>query len=166
MFRRGAYLASRLAKSSSQITFSLFFFFNDTATTKIYTLSLHDALPICLHPVTHFALLPVRAALARQEFRLRLPVNATTLERVRMHALRTPGPLQVHVEDITDGRPPLLHRLDMPKSVILLGTSPRRMVPVVAREVLRRGPRNPVVLACRDEQMEMRLFVVRVQGLW
>src|SRR3712207_7142849 len=27
-------------------TFSFFFFFNDTATTEIYTLSLHDALPI------------------------------------------------------------------------------------------------------------------------
>src|SRR2546422_1974835 len=27
--------------------FVLFFFFNDTATTEIYTLSLHDALPIC-----------------------------------------------------------------------------------------------------------------------
>src|SRR5262245_64417739 len=27
--------------------FSHFFFFNDTATTEIYTLSLHDALPIC-----------------------------------------------------------------------------------------------------------------------
>src|SRR5690349_22743663 len=26
---------------------SLFFFFTDTATTEIYTLSLHDALPIC-----------------------------------------------------------------------------------------------------------------------
>src|SRR5260370_26975830 len=26
--------------------FSFFFFFNDTATTEIYTLSLHDALPI------------------------------------------------------------------------------------------------------------------------
>src|SRR5256885_13317742 len=26
-----------------------FFFFNDTATTEIYTLSLHDALPICPH---------------------------------------------------------------------------------------------------------------------
>src|SRR3712207_7328651 len=26
------------------------FFFNDTATTEIYTLSLHDALPICLWP--------------------------------------------------------------------------------------------------------------------
>src|SRR2546427_5337498 len=28
---------------------SLFFFFNDTATTEIYTLSLHDALPISDH---------------------------------------------------------------------------------------------------------------------
>src|SRR3712207_8803314 len=27
-----------------------FFFFNDTATTEIYTLSLHDALPISEHP--------------------------------------------------------------------------------------------------------------------
>src|SRR5256885_6654847 len=26
---------------------AFFFFFNDTATTEIYTLSLHDALPIC-----------------------------------------------------------------------------------------------------------------------
>src|SRR3989442_15837326 len=29
------------------IYISFFFFFNDTATTEIYTLSLHDALPIC-----------------------------------------------------------------------------------------------------------------------
>src|SRR5258707_9826191 len=29
------------------LPFSFFFFFNDTATTEIYTLSLHDALPIC-----------------------------------------------------------------------------------------------------------------------
>src|SRR5256885_10969229 len=28
----------------------VFFFFNDTATTEIYTLSLHDALPIYPHP--------------------------------------------------------------------------------------------------------------------
>src|SRR2546430_14363253 len=31
----------------SQLPIFLFFFFNDTATTEIYTLSLHDALPIC-----------------------------------------------------------------------------------------------------------------------
>src|SRR3712207_7677273 len=29
------------------MSISVFFFFNDTATTEIYTLSLHDALPIC-----------------------------------------------------------------------------------------------------------------------
>src|SRR3712207_9452573 len=31
----------------------LFFFFNDTATTEIYTLSLHDALPISGSAVDH-----------------------------------------------------------------------------------------------------------------
>src|SRR5260370_23663746 len=41
--------------------FSYFFFFNDTATTEIYTLSLHDALPICslgmrFTPSTKYAL--------------------------------------------------------------------------------------------------------------
>src|SRR5438067_13633714 len=30
----------------SFVFYSFFFFFNDTATTEIYTLSLHDALPI------------------------------------------------------------------------------------------------------------------------
>src|SRR5215813_14901039 len=30
----------------SPVSFVFFFFFNDTATTEIYTLSLHDALPI------------------------------------------------------------------------------------------------------------------------
>src|SRR5207253_10651424 len=32
----------------------VFFFFNDTATTEIYTLSLHDALPICITIVQFF----------------------------------------------------------------------------------------------------------------
>src|SRR5256885_13207947 len=31
----------------SHLAMVYFFFFNDTATTEIYTLSLHDALPIC-----------------------------------------------------------------------------------------------------------------------
>src|ERR1017187_10737335 len=30
-----------------RLSLTVFFFFNDTATTEIYTLSLHDALPIC-----------------------------------------------------------------------------------------------------------------------
>ena len=43
----------RMCSGVSVVFFSFFlffffvFFFNDTATTEIYTLSLHDALPIC-----------------------------------------------------------------------------------------------------------------------
>src|SRR5439155_20974042 len=46
------------------LTFLLFhsFFFTDTATTEIYTLSLHDALPIC---VTIFVILVVWFLLPR-----------------------------------------------------------------------------------------------------
>src|SRR5256885_11038297 len=42
---------SRIVRTPSD-TVSLFFFFNDTATTEIYTLSLHDALPISPAAVT------------------------------------------------------------------------------------------------------------------
>src|SRR4051812_16462199 len=38
--------SSHFAECSRSILPFLFFFFNDTATTEIYTLSLHDALPI------------------------------------------------------------------------------------------------------------------------
>src|SRR2546426_6379932 len=50
----------------------LFFFFNDTATTEIYTLSLHDALPISAR----------RAAVRRHLHRpQRLPGGLTQLRR-------------------------------------------------------------------------------------
>src|SRR2546423_15356027 len=41
-----------------------FFFFNDTATTEIYTLSLHDALPI-FRPVAGFSVLRLLWSLRR-----------------------------------------------------------------------------------------------------
>src|SRR2546430_3932706 len=43
----------------------LFFFFNDTATTEIYTLSLHDALPICAARTASFwvSTIPVASAM-------------------------------------------------------------------------------------------------------
>src|SRR5256885_3707061 len=43
-----------------------FFFFNDTATTEIYTLSLHDALPICVSKATGCCSMPSRSALWRR----------------------------------------------------------------------------------------------------
>src|ERR1017187_7529637 len=49
------------------------FFFNDPATTEIYTLSLHDALPICVGQAsTPAAGLQTRAAGSQLTFRLRL----------------------------------------------------------------------------------------------
>src|SRR2546422_5543448 len=46
--------------------FLLFFFFNDTATTEIYTLSLHDALPISIYP----AFIASVYALSRPDYRI------------------------------------------------------------------------------------------------
>src|SRR2546426_12753510 len=47
-------------------TSTLFFFFNDTATTEIYTLSLHDALPISQQPLAAFVLLADNHRTARK----------------------------------------------------------------------------------------------------
>src|SRR5256885_4603833 len=58
---------------------SFFFFFNDTATTEIYTLSLHDALPISLAD-------PARA--------LRLPGT-----QARLPDLPDPRPVRIQAED-------------------------------------------------------------------
>src|SRR3712207_7031172 len=44
-----------------------FFFFNDTATTEIYTLSLHDALPIWSTPRTHHPAYPHGAVADRAD---------------------------------------------------------------------------------------------------
>src|SRR2546422_7149461 len=55
-----------------------FFFFNDTATTEIYTLSLHDALPIC-------------QLLRRSPFANQLDEPLPELRRVRPMALRHRG---------------------------------------------------------------------------
>src|ERR1039457_7647984 len=56
------------ARGLDPCSFVLFFFFNDTATTEIYTLSLHDALPIYLLPVFAPPLHP-RASSARRAHR-------------------------------------------------------------------------------------------------
>src|SRR2546421_6035487 len=53
-----------------------FFFFNDTATTEIYTLSLHDALPIC----------------SRSRFLMR-----TAMRRRSVSSLVSPGPRRVPI---------------------------------------------------------------------
>src|SRR5260370_14599085 len=64
-------------------------FFNDTATTEIYTLSLHDALPISARGT------PVSVSLAARAARLPAPLSAVVLRgRVATEAdvAQPPGP--------------------------------------------------------------------------
>src|SRR5690348_17902626 len=53
-------------RSHHRVSLSFFFFFNDTATTEIYTLSLHDALPIfaCCRLITAIFCVAAEPALA------------------------------------------------------------------------------------------------------
>src|SRR3712207_8716802 len=89
----------------------MFFFFNDTATTEIYTLSLHDALPILVHQ-------------SRQEGRLgsevgELAAGALTFDQDELEAVLLP-----------------LDRLvTVPRS-----TTPRRLEAVVAEHGFSRYP--------------------------
>src|SRR6266480_7973704 len=66
--------------------FMFFFFFNDTATTEIYTLSLHDALPILPAPAAGIAL--------RRPRRHRCRGNRT---QVRVRSEEHTSELQSHV---------------------------------------------------------------------
>src|SRR2546429_7712095 len=54
--------------------FSLFFFFNDTATTEIYTLSLHDALPIYVAKESGFSSTTVSIVLNNAPLARYIPV--------------------------------------------------------------------------------------------
>src|SRR5258708_39632762 len=55
--------------------FFCFFFFNDTATTEIYTLSLHDALPIFIaHTAIRSSSVPLKSSALRKYSVPPLPV--------------------------------------------------------------------------------------------
>src|SRR5213082_1420241 len=85
-------------------TYIIFFFFNDTATTEIYTvsdtLSLHDALPIC-QPIPNLVLSnSLRAAVTGMAKTLsaelapdRITVNCLAPDAIRTDALRRLGDL-------------------------------------------------------------------------
>src|SRR2546427_9208054 len=64
--------------------FSLFFFFNDTATTEIYTLSLHDALPIYQGPAPVIEGLPVVGV--QVHTRAELPLGVRDRKSTRLNS--------------------------------------------------------------------------------
>src|SRR5690554_8042461 len=66
------------------IPYFFFFFFNDTATTEIYTLSLHDALPIFIpstfkRPVSSWKALNLRKTLLMASSVRLKPLNCSRL---------------------------------------------------------------------------------------
>src|SRR2546430_10880342 len=60
MLHRTRLTVAQHRSASAGPRFSVFFFFNDTATTEIYTLSLHDALPICALGISDINGVPAR----------------------------------------------------------------------------------------------------------
>src|SRR5258707_14135254 len=69
-------LRSLLFSCVTLLSLFFFFFFNDTATTEIYTLSLHDALPIS-SDAEH------RARMAPSESRSREPAAVSLMARFK-----------------------------------------------------------------------------------
>src|SRR6266542_6775152 len=67
-----------------------YFFFNDTATTEIYTLSLHDALPIWTRPLARTIRARAEAALRRAKTDAGTAVGASALDEATF-SLRTMG---------------------------------------------------------------------------
>src|SRR6266487_2202073 len=67
----------------------VFFFFNDTATTEIYTLSLHDALPIFARATTLLSALPKGGAVVESVSHAASGVTSMWLDNgVRVHHRR------------------------------------------------------------------------------
>src|SRR3712207_6848995 len=80
--------------------YSWFFFFNDTATTEIYTLSLHDALPIFLEVVAELEL-------DRHPVRRAVPVVDHRDERLdALEVLRVLGHVRPRWHELRDERHP------------------------------------------------------------
>src|SRR5256885_192302 len=83
-----------LTISSSILLVFFFFFFNDTATTEIYTLSLHDALPILLQLALSLTVLTAGSLLLRRARELTAAASnrAASGERSEEHTSELQSP--------------------------------------------------------------------------
>src|SRR3989475_10019572 len=127
--------------------FSLFFFFNDTATTEIYTLSLHDALPIYL------------------EHAVRRRQLIAAVQRLRV--LPAAGRHHVHERHVLPLRRPL-----PPERVELTAFQMRQTcMPLDAAEQLAEDLPRPVIVLCGAREQppvtnrcELHLEISKLRG--
>src|SRR5579872_4380523 len=78
MVKRDTAPATRITVTHSKVPFS--FFFNDTATTEIYTLSLHDALPISSDSATRPSASTIRPCSCERRCRRRSEEHTSELQ--------------------------------------------------------------------------------------
>src|SRR5260370_2853659 len=78
--------------------FFLFFFFNDTATTEIYTLSLHDALPICSACKSSSKTQKFKLGLPREFFLDLISADVLDIFHAGLHSLCSLG---ARIEDVS-----------------------------------------------------------------
>src|SRR2546426_6885225 len=142
------------------------FFFNDTATTEIYTLSLHDALPICGSGRLEIALPEVdvdrRARLGRAAPQLG-GVEANAVERVGLLALRVGVGVREYIGPV--------HAVDDAVLAARVAGQPRmshrrvvaREDTIACREARRRSGLAVVGTLLRDPQHAIEQLGVRVR---
>src|SRR5438552_14849810 len=101
--------------------FSIFFFFNDPATTEIYTLSLHDALPI-LYSSSGIPICWRRPSARRRSTspttRDRKSTRLNSSHQIISYAvfcLKKKNPIHLHTHEFPDVIRPIIHRSDEPK---------------------------------------------------
>src|SRR5216684_6897309 len=103
--------------------FFFFFFFNDTATTEIYTLSLHDALPICVaggDVTDHFAKCFCGAVGGQDDDPARLrsaPPQLTERDRIRSHCHPLNGQVCTNCESAGSSRPEVECKCEIDRGV-------------------------------------------------
>src|SRR5256885_9039785 len=94
---------------------TFFFFFNDTATTEIYTLSLHDALPILLEPYSDDSARWGRGKLFVAPERLAELVSRLDAARLQVrseeHTSELQSPCNLVCRLLLEKKKPLLHDL-------------------------------------------------------
>src|SRR2546430_3532204 len=126
----------------------MFFFFNDTATTEIYTLSLHDALPI-LAQHTRQERRPLGLAERRYHRQLLLAGEVRVEELVVGHAQRALELAGDRFEGIRDHLAVLVERRggEAARHAVLVGAESELEVHFHARPALRAEPADRVLVA-------------------
>src|SRR2546422_8037968 len=140
----------------------IFFFFNDTATTEIYTLSLHDALPILVRDIDETSR-SIVAAMRDAERMAGVKVNMVTCGIAGEHvsARTSPGVVAVSGDKITAED---VARVNEVARAVSLGRDHELLHDIPQEYVVdqQRGISDPVGMT--GTRLEVEMYLVTVQA--